>query len=1183
MNLLYGEDKYFIGAVKFFDVKKNFGYLASNNCNMPTSEYEQDFYVDSASFIEDDAKEGGSIVVFQVELQKDGKTRAVNVRCITKSDEDVHLALSYYGDHEYILFKDDKRINLYNEIKIPVRLEAEKVQSIIVNDGKRSPEITANHFKFFIEHYKQDRYSKDRYIFDCHFSKEAKSIWISFFSVLTDDERLEILKLYPSTCRYFDDTTLLNKWLNIYFNDSLSLEQIELLRNNLDFLPEECVSMAKERIQIIVDEKVRNLYLEISQKDDINESDLDLNPANFRTGLIIYHSNSDTLIWKLKEYLRISENKYIEEKKACLRSVRYNKFKASLNNFVARGADQRSSKDLRDSYNVIEEDKDKCLLELEKRSKKLIDKDIEKENYEHAISVLIFVSQFDANFVLTYSEKLYVPIHNILHNKLVNSISNSSTLKNTFFDCFNSWTSIYDNRVKDCLKDEFGSIMLQKASVSCLSVCSDAESGWLPIDKVLNRVTEIISDWEYNDFAAFINNSEKLFDEHISYNDLIVSKALSLICNIPVSKAFSRNGYVTSDDIIIQEQNSSFLNEVKTYVKNSSSNIKELWNNYINTRNQEELIILYNNGVISDLPDNMISNIINHISLNDVLAESNRWYYKPELGNLNYKKILSKTQVDLFPIILARLASIQLDEETTPLAVLLTELMTINRPSDDDINESRDWDVNFTLKLKNAMNSLSSNIKLVFILWAVHLRHKTSLSGLKETFTLLPPYLQIKVLKKLFQYIAQGMLCKTAEELYNLIVLENKKLCLPLEITFAYLMRREKDSSATLDDNIMLGLLDGRDDYPEWIGIRQLITECHGRWQARELPDDRSNSRRGSFFNGIIKIGRDNKLIVYVPCRMVDENENIKNYNNKYFTNIQDLIRISYDNRSEYQRETVQNGVIYTFNASCKIDLFSLARAYNLKYERFDNYVGFENKEDEDCVFCECRASDALDNRYGISFYWCENKKCFRQPIRYMLDSEWEKYTILDFMRILHIPTDYTNKEGKVTKYGYYIILSAYLRGFADFYKHLMCRECGKLMKPLHISNFAFRAVTQFQCTDERCKGYGKIVYLNHCFNKRKCKATIDSRDSKQCPNGQYICPECGACCSTENFRLRINHLQTNGRNISNRLKEFVKNNLGHWEKHEFYCYKCGKPMVLQPSEYVCMDCITSYKRMNVL
>ena len=42
----FKESRYYIGAVKFFDRNKDFGFIASNNCNMPTTKYNQDFYVD---------------------------------------------------------------------------------------------------------------------------------------------------------------------------------------------------------------------------------------------------------------------------------------------------------------------------------------------------------------------------------------------------------------------------------------------------------------------------------------------------------------------------------------------------------------------------------------------------------------------------------------------------------------------------------------------------------------------------------------------------------------------------------------------------------------------------------------------------------------------------------------------------------------------------------------------------------------------------------------------------------------------------------------------------------------------------------------------------------------------------------------------------------------------------------
>ena len=69
------------------------------------------------------------------------------------------------------------------------------------------------------------------------------------------------------------------------------------------------------------------------------------------------------------------------------------------------------------------------------------------------------------------------------------------------------------------------------------------------------------------------------------------------------------------------------------------------------------------------------------------------------------------------------------------------------------------------------------------------------------------------------------------------------------------------------------------------------------------------------------------------------------------------------------------------------------------------------------------------------------------------------------------------------------------------------------------------------------------------------------------------ICPECGACCSTQNFANRLANLRFTGGVISPWLENFVNSDLGHWEKKEFYCYKCGKKLV----NGKCPDCGITY------
>ena len=109
------------------------------------------------------------------------------------------------------------------------------------------------------------------------------------------------------------------------------------------------------------------------------------------------------------------------------------------------------------------------------------------------------------------------------------------------------------------------------------------------------------------------------------------------------------------------------------------------------------------------------------------------------------------------------------------------------------------------------------------------------------------------------------------------------------------------------------------------------------------------------------------------------------------------------------------------------------------------------------------------------------------------------------------------------------------------------------------------------ECSNE------EIVYLNHCFNKTKCKTIIDSRETNLCPNGQYIWPKCGACCSTEKFQIRLDNLHINGGIIKDGLVSFVNNKMGLWEKNQFFCYKCGKEMKNNDGVFRCSDCKTEY------
>ena len=1157
MDLIYGEDLFFIGAIKFFDTKKDFGYIASNNCGMPVTEYKQDFYVKTSSFVDKTAISEGRIVVFQVGKQKDERLLAVNVRSIQHTDDDHNLALTYYGDHEKIEFKDKKVVNLFNSIHVPRKKNAEFVAQLIEKDESRSPQKSLVHFKFFIGHYKVDTsdYSK-RYIFDRDFDREEKKLWVNLFSIFTEDEAVEILKNYPTACQYLNKQEILVKWLKELTYTEFDLARLKELNIAVGFLPEDLRNEAQDHV-VKCAESLFKIELEKMGKESEYEQHF------FRM--------------RIRPYLKLTTINHEKDIENCVESIKYNFFKKKIDSFVSNPLSSSIKRQFFSAYDDLKIEKDKHHEEFQNAVCKVLDKLIDDKHYADAIDLLNDLDNKKENFHHYYKSHLLPIVKSLVCEKIKDRVDNGYNIYDSFYDEYKRLTQIYNNQEKNEIIDSIYQIILQTDS---LHILSSSVKYWFPFERVQKRVSEIISNWKFLELKHFLENCNVLFENQFAFYDIIVDKAISLIGNYRLKDSFTgetslNNNYSCEENVQI-DYNCNFLRKLSKYISFSHSNAQ--WDNYIQSRSVDELLILYQNNVISDIPSSKISEIINSISLESTVIESGRWYDKPTFKDQTYVDILTGTSVDLFPIICKRLNAMEFNSETMPLAALLIEMMALNKPGDGDYNDKRKWENDFSVKLENLKKSQPGNEKLSVLLWVIYGKTKSSIAGLKDSFTLLPPYLQIRSVKKLFSLIAQGKLKKTAKELYDLVRIDsNTHICLPLEIAFTYLIRREENPSDTLDNKVMLLLLNGREDHSEWIGIRQLVTPCFGRWQAKDLPDDSTNENRWRFYNGIITDANNDQFELFVPKRLIDGQGQIKPYNNKFFEQIKELIGITFS-EDEYYVKSNPNGFYYYFQKSNEIELYSIARSFNLKFKNLNNYLGFNLNDEQDDVFCECRLSDKLDNYHGISFYWCGNRPCFRPPIRFMLESEWEQYTMLDFMRILHIPTSYTTQNGNTAKFGHYIILSSFLKSFVKFYEHLKCRECGNLMKPVGgITNFTTHAINEFKCVDENCQGHNNIVYLNHCFNKKNCKAIIDSRDSKTCSNKQYICPECGACCSTENFKNRLDNLRVTGGRISSWLVDFVKNDLGHWEKHEFFCYKCGKLMTNENGIYSCKDCEIEY------
>jgi hypothetical protein len=206
-----------------------------------------------------------------------------------------------------------------------------------------------------------------------------------------------------------------------------------------------------------------------------------------------------------------------------------------------------------------------------------------------------------------------------------------------------------------------------------------------------------------------------------------------------------------------------------------------------------------------------------------------------------------------------------------------------------------------------------------------------------------------------------------------------------------------------------------------------------------------------------------------------------------------------------------------------------------------------------------CDGRKVLDSITGIpvldkdklEFWWCANERCYKPSRETHSSDEWEKYTLLDFLTILKI--DFIEKDFEM----YLNVINKANR----FLKHLKCRECNHILRPIGQANYAFYGVNTFKCTNEHCKEKEKSIYLTHCLNGR-CGHDIDSRDSARCKPygvdsekyGWYICNYCHACCSTDAIKARISNMESR-RQVYNGHKE------GHRDLGVISCDKCGEAM----------------------
>jgi cold shock CspA family protein len=253
----------------------------------------------------------------------------------------------------------------------------------------------------------------------------------------------------------------------------------------------------------------------------------------------------------------------------------------------------------------------------------------------------------------------------------------------------------------------------------------------------------------------------------------------------------------------------------------------------------------------------------------------------------------------------------------------------------------------------------------------------------------------------------------------------------------------------------------------------------------------------------------------------------------------------------QYEKEVIGFAVVNRF-------LLELGGDKNKDNRHLLSYS--EGPRPEGINFCEGRPANKEHDNFGVRFWWCAGRPCFRHCGRTRLPSDWQEYTLLDFCRILGFDVSETTRTGDFLAEGAYYRFVSLINRFRELLERLYCHNCGEVLYPVETGNFAAHNVVRFSCSKLDCKEHGKEVYLNHCLNG-KCNWIIDSRVSKACPNGLFICDHCGCCCSHGMMERRLANLEMTGGYIPQRLLEDIANKRGHLEKREHFCYKCGGQM----------------------
>jgi hypothetical protein len=465
-------------------------------------------------------------------------------------------------------------------------------------------------------------------------------------------------------------------------------------------------------------------------------------------------------------------------------------------------------------------------------------------------------------------------------------------------------------------------------------------------------------------------------------------------------------------------------------------------------------------------------------------------------------------------------------------------------------------------KIRNLKNNI-----YILVLWFLDYDERLNFEVLKKKFIYFKPDEQVKILRKLFLLKVRGEFDLTIEKLNDLTRFDldlfktstefNPDISIDIstDVVIKSLLHYKENGRFYLKHELSTIIFnDLIQSNASKFKFHSYFENCLGREIAEYEWSKNGEVTKVEFGNNqfyfAIKFDYDSNLV-----------EAVKRIPYRKWNNDTKVWIVP----SKYEKEVLEFATTHRFFV--KFEGSNYANNTHLaNFKRVDPPNGI--------IFCEGRLANIPHKTFNKKFWWCSGQPCFNKCETIHTSDKWENYTLLDFCEILGLNTDEINKMGDKIPHGHYYQFVALINRFSRLFDKLNCLDCNQILYPADFgtSHFAAHTIVRYQCRNVKCSNKEEI-YLNHCLNGQ-CNNIIDSRVSKKCKNGLFICDKCGSCCSHEMFKRRLNNLELNGGKIPHNLIKCVDEKLGHLERGDYYCYKCEAEMVEVVEDiYNCINC----------